>query len=135
MPEKIENLPALDESLVYALGELFEYIADVAIALRMNSAYNSSAPSEHQLDDVMWLSDSLHNLDGLGMALKEGRMVEQTINGLISNFNFYLHGDNPHFNYKSSPADTYGRELYSDISPSRAIKILNNIKRAYKNEQ
>lgn len=52
------------------LGRLLQFISEVAIAIRMNSAYHSA--SRHNPDtpvDVMWLADALHNFDQLGTAI------------------------------------------------------------------
>ncbi|MEM8519525.1 hypothetical protein [Janthinobacterium sp. CAN_S7] len=55
------------------LARLLNFTATVAIAIRMYSAYNSSgARHEDAPNDLMWLSDSLHNFDMLGNAILAG---------------------------------------------------------------
>lgn len=63
------------------LGELLTFISNVALAIRMNSAYNGqSAYNPKTPKAVMQLSDSIHNLHLLGNALVSG------------NYNDILHG-------------------------------------------
>lgn len=55
------------------LGELLTFISNVAIAIRMNSAYNGESLYNPQTPKaVMQLSDSIHNLHLLGNALVKG---------------------------------------------------------------
>lgn len=64
-------------NLTRELARLLNFTAVVATAIRMYSAYN---PGGHHLggerienapEDLMWLSDCLHNLDRLGRAVVE----------------------------------------------------------------
>ena len=63
-------------SLQPMLGELISFISQVAIAIRMNSSYNR-VPKNPEImpDNVMWLSDALHNLGRLGKAITSGNMA------------------------------------------------------------
>ena len=60
-------------SLQPLLGELISFISQVAIAIRMNSSYNR-VPENPEImpDNVMWLSDALHNLGRLGQTISSG---------------------------------------------------------------
>lgn len=54
-------------------GEQIGFISGIAIAIRMSSSYNRNPNKpELMLDNVMWLSDALHNLWGLGDAISSG---------------------------------------------------------------
>lgn len=53
------------------MGKLINYISEVAITLRMNSSYcASSLRNDNTPVNVMWLSDMLHNLTGIGNAIQ-----------------------------------------------------------------
>lgn len=59
--------------LTAELGKLLNFTAQVAVAIRMYSAYNQSRdPQEDDAMDLMWLSDSLHNFSILGTAVQGG---------------------------------------------------------------
>jgi hypothetical protein len=55
------------------LAKLLQYVASVATAIRMNSLYSAEhRPTAATSRDVMWLSESLYNLDQLGRAVLSG---------------------------------------------------------------
>jgi hypothetical protein len=59
--------------LTVELGRLLNFTAQVAVAIRMYSAYNQSrGPQPNAAEDLMWLSDSLHNFSALGTAVQGG---------------------------------------------------------------
>lgn len=75
------------------LCRLLSFVATVASAIRMNSAYNSrSANSPHVAHDVMWLSDSLHNLGILADAIRAANpaTIDFACDGLISSYERYM---------------------------------------------
>lgn len=56
------------------LGELLIFISDVAVSVRMNTAYNgSSIDNKDTPRAAMWLVDMLHNFKGIGFALSESK--------------------------------------------------------------
>lgn len=83
----------MDLNLTPELAELTIFTANVATAIRMNTAYNGDPRQmPHSAEDSMWFSYCLHNLDSLGKAILQGnreRIVE-TCEVLISNYNWYL---------------------------------------------
>jgi hypothetical protein len=59
--------------LTAELGKLLQFTAQVAVAIRMYSAYNRMGFQQEDAPmDLMWLSDSLHNFGILGIAVQEG---------------------------------------------------------------
>jgi hypothetical protein len=57
------------------LGDLLIFISKVAISARMNTAYNSSSAQNPETPlAAMWLTDMLHNFQGLGEALSDDDM-------------------------------------------------------------
>lgn len=58
-------------NLTCELARLLNFTAAVATAIRMYSAYNPSEQHLNAPEDLMWLSDCLHNLDMLGRAVVE----------------------------------------------------------------
>ena len=59
--------------LTTELARLLNFTARIAIAIRMYSAYNQNAAHHDDApNDLMWLSDSLHNFDMLGNAILAG---------------------------------------------------------------
>ncbi|WP_099609469.1 hypothetical protein [Vibrio coralliilyticus] len=55
------------------LGDLLCYIAKVTMTIRMNSHYNKTSLEQETTPlNVMWLSDMLHNIDGIGNAISNG---------------------------------------------------------------
>lgn len=78
--------------LTTELARLLNFTARIAIAIRMYSAYNqSSAHHEDAPNDLMWLSDSLHNFGMLGNAILAG--IPQNIivacDSLLKTFHSY----------------------------------------------
>lgn len=60
-------------NLTEELARLLIFTASVATAIRMYSAYNQAGDRhEDAPNDLMWLSDSLHNFDMLGNAILGG---------------------------------------------------------------
>lgn len=56
------------------LARLLNFTADVAVAIRMYSAYNQGGQRhEDAPNDLMWLSDCLHNFNMLGRAVQGDR--------------------------------------------------------------
>lgn len=106
-----------------ALAELFIFIRDIAVAIRMNSAYSgSSIPSSPTRDeDVRWLSDALHNFDVFARCLANPDNASYRINILIENYEYYL--VDAHFK-KSKPSETFKRW---DIDILHGIRIMKSI--------
>lgn len=109
------------------LAKLLEFVSRIATAIRMNSAYNGKAQhNPHASFDVMWLADSLHNLDGLGRAILEGKpeQIAFTCDRLVSMFEGYASEST---GLKSEPKHTFDRwsqlvDLRDGIDIFRAIK-------------
>jgi len=115
------------------LGRLLVYIADVATAIRKNSAYNDSHSYENRENlalDVMWLADSLHCLDRLGRALlgaPESEIIE-ACNSLIGYYQLFTEGPYPGTSkLKGDPKASI--ERYEGLfSPHEAIEIFRAIR-------
>ena len=118
----------LRSNALEALGEFLNYVSRVAVAIRLNSAYRQGAENTYSKYDVMWLSDSLHNLNMLGNALQGKQDLEWSVDRLINTYKAYL-GDGE--GMVSNPKETYSRYQPLDIGPERAIAILENIKGSF----
>lgn len=62
------------------LAQVLDYVSRVAIAIRMNSRYANAPLTLETSENVMWLSDSLHNFDRIGNAIlaRDYRALTQT---------------------------------------------------------
>lgn len=128
--------------LTEELGLLLIYIADVATAIRLHSAYTGGnpygalpvelyptevPPQQQSLNDVMWLSDSLHNFDRLGRAIQEQSTTKivAACDMLIQQYQeLYIVGKN---GLKSDPKTTF--DLHAHLVPlADAIAIFETIK-------
>lgn len=94
------------------LGRLLVLISNVAVAIRLNSAYSGDYASKDKTQvgfDVMWLSDTLHEFKGLGAALqsKDLTKIVSSCDGLTMQFEAYL--DEKSGPWKSDPSDTFDR--------------------------
>lgn len=115
------------------LGRLLVYIADVATAIRTNSAYNEGHCYQNRENlalDVMWLSDSLHCLDRLGRALlgaPESEIIE-ACDSLIGYYRLFTEGpDAGTGKLKGDPKASI--ERYEGLfSPQEAIDIFSAIR-------
>lgn len=87
----------------------------------MNSSYRINTIDPDTLNDIMWLSDALHNLELIGQALLEPENEKQHIETLIMSFENYLQ---PPANLTSQPCDSFGRW---DINIPAAIKIFESL--------
>lgn len=103
------------------LAKVFGLTKSLAKAIRMNSSYNSEVNPNRE-DDVMWLSDALHNFDFLENALLEPEKKNALLDRLIATYREYL---NPSAQYKSIAMDTFKR--YEIDIPS-AIAIFESLK-------
>lgn len=73
MSSNTERTVQNPHSTVVQLGYLLTFIAKVAQTIRMNSSYSHEAASNpHSATTVMFLSDMLHNLNGIGHSLVKG---------------------------------------------------------------
>lgn len=115
--------------LTYELGQLLSYISDVAIAIRMNSAYNRARPQDPKVVpyDVFWLSDSLHNLFILGEACRhqDAKQVVWACDHLISLHEGYRQGETPH---PISASETFHRWGECDVSLDRALSLFKTLR-------
>lgn len=115
------------------LGRLLVYIANVATAIRKNSAYNESYGYENRENlalDVMWLADSLHCLDRLGRALlgaPESEIIE-ACDSLIGYYRLFTEGpDAGRGKLKGDPKASI--ERYEGLfSPQEAIEVFSEIR-------
>lgn len=109
------------------LTRLLNFTASVAIAIRMNSAYNSqSAHSPNTPHDVMWLADSLHNFDMLGRAIESGEAtnIEFACDQLLRAYESYTRTDT---GLKSEPNATFERNAQR-VTLKEAQDIFRDIK-------
>jgi hypothetical protein len=90
------------------LAALLVFTADVAIAIRMNSAYNDARDPRLAPLDVLWLSDLLHNFDVLGRAVQGGDRadISSAVKRLLSQYATYRA---PLPGRKSDPVETFKR--------------------------
>ena len=88
------------------LANVFSLVTELALAIRMNSSYAVKTVGPHTLDDVMWLSDAMHNMELIGLALREPGNEKQYIEILISSFKCYLE---PKGMFSSIPLETFDR--------------------------
>ncbi len=111
------------------LGKLLAFVGEVAIAIRMNSAYNGlSRDNPNTAYDVMWLSDALHNFGMLGDAIADGnrgRIVE-ACDMLTHMFEWYMQPAQG--GLKSPPRETFAR-WERHVRLEDAISVFSAIKR------
>lgn len=70
-------------------GSLLSFISKVAISLRMNSDYCSeSKTNEMTGHNVMWLSDMLHNLHGIGRSLSDNE-ISHSLKEITGQINYW----------------------------------------------
>lgn len=102
------------------LNRLFIFISQIAISIRMNSDYCSvSKESESTGQNVMWLSDILHNLDLVGEAISMDSKGKKNIDSLK---NMWLYNkDNIELAIKNSPYS------HADWNIDEGIAILDAI--------
>ena len=130
--------------LTFECGELLKFVSNVAIDIRLYSAYSDGIRSNENgqmidsrsdpntLCDLMYLSDVLHNLWNIGNAIQSGNTekIMRECDAHIEIFEVYL-GKNPARwckNMKSNPIDTFQRhKKYVDLEG--AIQIFEKIKR------
>lgn len=114
--------------LTNELAKLLNFVSSVAIALRMNSAYSPVSSSNPDKDeDIMWLSDSLHNFDSLARAIETGdsKVIHSAALGLADTFNTYLN-PKPNSYPKSDPRDTF-KKWEREVSIPYVIRVLKSI--------
>ena len=71
------------------IAKVFAFVNELAVALRMNSGYTSDV-GPHAANDVMWLSDALHNMSFVGGALEDPGDENRSMDLLTSAFREYL---------------------------------------------
>lgn len=119
-------------NLTKELSQLLIYVGNVAIAIRMNSAYNGdSIHNPNTPYDVMWLSDSLHNFDVLGEAIEQGNpeKIDRACGKILFLINNQYTKILPEFvgQLKGNPPETFERyNRYVDLN--KAAEILNRIR-------
>lgn len=95
--EKAEMPVFLNEiNLTSELSQLLEFVSRVAIAIRMNSNYNRNLIySPDVLDDVMWLSNCLHNLFLINAFIKDSDKdgLLRACDDLIKGYEYYQRAD------------------------------------------
>lgn len=115
----------------WELGRLLVHVADVATAIRKNSAYSDfycSENADNLLCDVMWLSDSLHCLDRLGRAIQSGdsKEIVTTCDALLSYYRMFTEGVQGR-GTKGDPKASF--ERYSDLCrPQEAMDVFADIR-------
>lgn len=112
--------------LTKELGELLGFVANMATAIRMNSAY-SPINLENRAVDVMWLADSLHNFDSISLAVLEGQPehIHSMTTSLISTYKWYMNPTNVD-SYRGNPNDTFERWKHL-VSLEKGVEILQII--------
>lgn len=133
----VTAVPDRQADLTLELAQLLVFVADVAIAIRMNSAYNARSLLEDRrgvADDVMWLSDTLHHLDRLGRALLggDGDVILATCDALSNTYRRYE--TRPPDTSSCAPKKTFERYRgYFDLRTARmmfdavAVKVTSTI--------
>lgn len=112
------------------LCQLLVYISEVATAIRLNSAYNGNYKQMDQDQvslDVMWLSDSLHNLDRLGHAIESGS-PQEILDACKVEIDYYKKTilDSQHSNWKGDPKGSFQRHDHI-IRPQKALDVFTSI--------
>ncbi|WP_207002579.1 hypothetical protein [Trinickia mobilis] len=95
--------------MVEQLGKLLTWVAHMGVAVRLRSAYNHESLYDPDAPlDVMWLSDSLHHMDGLGEAVAndDAKRVAEECDHLISIFEGYRQ---PTTGFKGNSAESFAR--------------------------
>lgn len=116
----------------FELGRLLVFTAEVATAIRMNSAYNEAYRSRDPRDiglDVMWLSESLHCFDRLGRAIQADNRKEvvDACDSLLSYYRMFTDGVPEGARLKGDPKAVF--ERYSHLChPQEAIEIFIGIR-------
>lgn len=107
-----------------ALCELFGYISEIALAIRMNSAYSRFSQNNVFKDhDVMWLSDALHNFNMISDAIAIAETSDErptSIEMLISTYKRYLES-------KDKDKGAVASFSRSGIDIQRGIEILESL--------
>lgn len=103
-------------NLTIELARLLNFTADVAVAIRMYSAYNQGDlgnTKQFAPHDVMWLSDCLHNFGMLGDAILSGDLtrIHFACDQLSSHYRDYLSKDQGQ--RPSRPSFERNRERFS----------------------
>lgn len=100
------------------LAEMLIPIADIAISIRLNSSYSISTPTQGAAENVMYLSDSLHNLNMLGETIrgKDPKWIIESCEFHLNRFQNY---------YPTLPGFD---EHHAKRAVKHLISILNNIK-------
>lgn len=112
--------------LTKELGELLGFIANMATAIRMNSAYSHVNTGNRDVD-VMWLADSLHNFDSISSAILEGQQerIHFMTTSIISTYKWYMNPTNVD-SYRGNPKNTFERWKHL-VSLEKGIEILQTI--------
>ena len=111
--------------LTIELAKLLDFTAEVAVAIRMFSAYNRVADltADYVAYDLMYLSDSLHNFSALSDAIasRNQASIIAACDMLISNYNNYE-------NKKFNPCGRITFDKYPDLSLDFTKSIFEDIK-------
>ncbi len=122
-------------NLTNQLARLIEFTAAVAMAIRVNSTYNGLFDPKNTLhaNDVMWLSDSLHNLDSLGSAIltENPKNIIEACEDLISSYELYT---NDKQLSKSLPTFERHKEFFSLKDGVQIFLDIKAIAAAYPND-
>lgn len=111
------------------MARLFIHVSRVATAIRMTSAYGSDSTFKDPKlipYDVLWLSDSLHNFDGLGRTIGQGDLAGISVqcSFLLGRYGEYQPTEqNQHLSSRNS------FERYSRFcNPQEVVELLTAIK-------
>lgn len=113
------------------LSQLLIHVADVATAIRLNSAYSeehSHRNRENVAHDVMWLSDYLHCLDRLGLAIQSGNayQIVTACDALQDYYRMFIDGPSGQ-KLKGDPRASIERHQHL-VRPMDAITVLSVIR-------
>ena len=125
--------PRIDVSSSRDFGRLLVYIADVAKAIRLNSPYRGDYASRDPREvglDVMWLADSLHCLDRLGLALlsDDAGEIVAACDSLLSYYRMFNEGvQGSGSGAKGDPKASFKR--YGHLCrPTEAMAVFSDIR-------
>jgi hypothetical protein len=100
----------MDVNIQEELAQLLGFVADVAAAIRLHSAYNRGDDrySEYAAVDVMWLSEALHQFGSLAHALlaRDTWRAQLTAEMLSEIYDGYRRGSQ---GFTCDPKDTFDR--------------------------
>lgn len=134
-------------NFTHELSELLCFTSGAGTAARLFSAYSSefahpqegteSAPGQvvmslESSQDLMWITDTIHNFNSLSEAINSGNpeYINDTCDRFIDYFKWLMdHEEHMQKGTKGNPAETFSRYRFRDlIEIERAVNAISSIK-------